>query len=54
MRVEDRNESNPFPVGKQRYSPGELFYTGASGIWQTVWIEPVRAAHIDKLDITWT
>ena len=33
-------------------SPGGLFYTGASGIWQTVWMEPVRAAHIDKLDIT--
>jgi len=25
VRVEDRNESNPFPVGKQRNSPGELF-----------------------------
>ena len=49
--VEDRNEANPFPVGKQRNGPEGLFYTGASGIWQTVWIEPVRAAHIDKLDI---
>ena len=52
VRVEDRNETNPFPVGKQRNSPAGLFYTGSSGIWQTVWIEPVRAAHIDKLDIT--
>jgi hypothetical protein len=52
VRVEDRNESNPFPVGKQRNNPGGLFYTGSSGIWQTVWIEPVRAAHVDKLDIT--
>jgi Glycosyl hydrolases family 2, sugar binding domain/Glycosyl hydrolases family 2/Glycosyl hydrolases family 2, TIM barrel domain len=50
--VEDRNETNPFPVGKQRNEPEGLFYTGSSGIWQTVWIEPVRAAHIDKLDIT--
>src|SRR6476619_6946102 len=48
--VEDRNESNPFPVGKQRNSPGGLFYTGSSGIWQTVWLEPVRAAHVEKLD----
>ena len=31
----------PFPVGKQRNDPGGLFYTGASGIWQTVWMEPV-------------
>jgi Glycosyl hydrolases family 2, sugar binding domain/Glycosyl hydrolases family 2/Glycosyl hydrolases family 2, TIM barrel domain len=52
VRVEDRNETNPFPVGKQRNRPEGLFYTGSSGIWQTVWMEPVRAAHIDKLDIT--
>ncbi|HYZ67838.1 MAG TPA: glycoside hydrolase family 2, partial [Mycobacterium sp.] len=52
VRVEDRNETNPFPVGKQRNGPDGLFYTGASGIWQTVWLEPVRATHIDKLDIT--
>ncbi len=51
VRVEDRNETNPFPVGKQRNRPEGLFYTGSSGIWQTVWLEPVRAAHIDKLDI---
>jgi hypothetical protein len=52
VRVEDRNESNPFPVGKQRNRPKGIFYTGSSGIWQTVWMEPVRTAHIDKLDIT--
>ena len=52
VRVEDRNEINPFPVGKQRNRPKGLFYTGSSGIWQTVWMEPVRTAHIDKLDIT--
>ena len=52
VRVQDRNEAGPFPVGKQRNDPGGLFYTGASGIWQTVWVEPVPAAHIEKLDIT--
>nr|WP_304443147.1 sugar-binding domain-containing protein [Mycobacterium sp. E740] len=52
VRAEDRNEAAPFPVGKQRKDPNGLFYTGASGIWQTVWLEPVRAAHITKLDIT--
>ena len=52
VRVEDRNETNPFPVGKQRNTPEGLFYTGSSGIWQTVWMEPVHTAHIDKLDIT--
>lgn len=52
VHAQDRNEANPFPVGKQRRDPEGLFYTGASGIWQTVWLEPVRPAHIDKLDIT--
>ena len=52
VRAEDRNEAGPFPVGKQRNDPKGLFYTGASGIWQTVWMEPVRAAHVDKLDVT--
>ena len=52
VQVEDRNEANPYPVGKQRNDPGGLFYTGSSGIWQTVWLEPVSPAHIEKLDIT--
>lgn len=52
VRAQDNNEAGPFPVGKQRTHPGGLFYTGASGIWQTVWAEPVPAARIDKLDIT--
>ncbi len=29
-----------------------LFYTGASGIWQTVWMEPVHATYINKVDIS--
>jgi beta-galactosidase/beta-glucuronidase len=52
VRVEDRNETGAFAVGKQRNNPAGLFYTGASGIWQTVWMEPVPVTHIDKLDIT--
>ncbi|WP_425546501.1 glycoside hydrolase family 2 protein [Amycolatopsis minnesotensis] len=51
VRVEDRNDINTFPVGKQRNSPGGIFYTGSSGIWQTVWLEPVAASHVDKVDI---
>jgi hypothetical protein len=38
-------------VGKQRGTPGGIFYTGSSGIWQTVWLEPVAAAHVDQLEI---
>ncbi|WP_458319733.1 glycoside hydrolase family 2 protein [Mycolicibacterium brisbanense] len=52
VRVEDHNENSPYAVGKQRNQPHGLTYTGASGIWQTVWMEPVRATHVSKLDIT--
>jgi hypothetical protein len=37
------------PVGKQRLEPGGIFYTAASGIWQTVWLEPVGEASIASL-----
>ena len=40
------------PVGKQTLRPGGIFYTAASGIWQTVWIEPVSEANITELDMT--
>ena len=39
------------PVGKQRGSPGGIWYSSASGIWQTVWLEPVAAAHIARFEI---
>jgi hypothetical protein len=52
VRAEDRDEAAPFPVGKQSSHPGGIFYTASSGIWQTVWLEPVPAARVDRLDIT--
>ena len=39
-------------IGKQRVHPGSIFYTGATGIWQSVWLEPVPAAHIASLKMT--
>ena len=30
------------PVGKQRLHPEAIWYSAVSGIWQTVWIEPVH------------
>ncbi|HEX5686127.1 MAG TPA: AbfB domain-containing protein, partial [Ideonella sp.] len=39
-------------LGKQTNSPGGIFYTPSSGIWQTVWLEPVAQAHIDRVDLT--
>ncbi len=45
-------DGSTFPIGKQRRNPGGIFYTAASGIWQTVWLEPVNAANITRLDTT--
>ncbi len=39
------------PNGKQRLNPGGIFYTPVTGIWQTVWLEPVSTAHIESLHI---
>ena len=39
-------------LGKQRTHSGGIFYTGATGIWQSVWLEPVPTAHISGLKIT--
>ncbi|MGN6479638.1 glycoside hydrolase family 2 protein [Luteibacter sp.] len=39
-------------VGKQRLKPEGIFYTPASGIWQSVWLEPVPAASLGQLTFT--
>ncbi|MGV8972404.1 MAG: LamG-like jellyroll fold domain-containing protein [Rhodoglobus sp.] len=40
------------PVGKQSLNPGGIVYTPSSGIWQTVWMEPVPDVAIDGLVTT--
>lgn len=42
---------NP-PLGKQRLDPSGIWYTPTSGIWQTVWMEPVARDHVDSLTLT--
>lgn len=42
---------NP-PLGKQRLDPRGIWYTPTSGIWQTVWMEPVAPDHVDSLKLT--
>ena len=37
------------PHGKQSLTPEGIFYTSTTGIWQTVWIEPVATSHIAEL-----
>ncbi|OLT48552.1 glycoside hydrolase [Saccharomonospora sp. CUA-673] len=52
VRVEDTGNRGTFPVGKQANQPGGILYTGASGIWQTVWLEAVPTRGVRRLDVT--
>ena len=50
--VSDPGEKGGQPVGKQTTNPGGCFYSPVSGIWQTVWVEPVNTSHIDGYKVT--
>ena len=38
--------------GKQVLKPGGIFYTAVSGIWQTVWLEPVPPSYLGTFRLT--
>ncbi|MBI5914533.1 MAG: chitobiase/beta-hexosaminidase C-terminal domain-containing protein [Bacteroidetes bacterium] len=46
VHVTDPTDTGGQAIGKQRLSPGGIWYTPTSGIWQTVWLEPVPATYI--------
>ena len=46
VRVEDATDNDFQPRGKQVKNPNGIWYTAVSGIWQSVWIEPVSKARI--------
>ena len=43
--------SHRHPWGKQKKKRGGMWYTPVSGIWQTVWLEPVPEQYIRSLTI---
>src|ERR1051325_575763 len=52
LAVWDPTDFGPRPRGKQVRNPHGIWYTPTSGIWQTVWLEPVNKGHITGLKIT--
>lgn len=46
VRVEDATDNDFQPRGKQVRNPKGIWYTAVSGIWQSVWIEPVAKARV--------
>ncbi len=50
VRVWDPADQGFQPHGKQVSKPGGIWYTSVTGIWQTVWIEPVAENYLTKLN----
>ncbi len=51
MSVWDPIDEGTQPRGKQVRNPRGIWYTSVTGIWSTVWLEPVPEAHITRLEI---
>ncbi len=51
VAVWDPIDSGTQPRGKQVKNPHGIWYTSVTGIWQTVWLEPVNPAFIQSIKI---
>ncbi len=49
VRVWDPTDSGAQPRGKQVRKPEGIWYTPVTGIWQTVWLEPVPESAITRV-----
>jgi beta-galactosidase/beta-glucuronidase len=52
VRVYDATDKAGNPRGKQSLPGGGIMYTSTTGIWQTVWLEPVAATYINAINLT--
>lgn len=52
VRAYDPTETGWQDRGKQTRKSKGFWYTATSGIWQTVWLEPVAEQHIEELRLT--
>ena len=51
VKVYDPTDSGHQQRGKQVHKSVGFWYTATSGIWQTVWLEPVNKCHIESLKL---
>jgi beta-galactosidase/beta-glucuronidase len=53
VRAEDPPTDRYIPRGKQHWeaTPVSIFYARTTGIWQTVWLEPVGASYLETVRI---
>lgn len=52
VQVQDPTDTSFQARGKQTLKPRGILYTAVSGIWQTVWLEPVPECHIESVTST--
>ncbi len=52
VRVRDETDTACWSRGKQSGSPGGIWYTPQSGIWQTVWLERAPKRRMEHVRIT--
>lgn len=54
VRAWDPHDDETIPRGKQFWEAESrgIWYTNSTGIWQTVWLEEVDDAHIEKIEFT--
>ena len=52
LSVWDPTDAGFQPRGKQVAQPNGIWYTAVTGIWQTVWLEPVPASYVRSIKIT--
>ena len=51
LKVTDGTDNGLQPRGKQVSNPRGIWYTPVSGIWQSVWMEPVAPAHVTDYNV---
>lgn len=49
VKVWDPTDDGYQAIGKQKNKPEGIWYTPVSGIWQTVWMEPVNTKYISNV-----
>ncbi|MDB4889618.1 MAG: beta-galactosidase/beta-glucuronidase [Gemmatimonadetes bacterium] len=52
VAVFDPTDAYGQPRGKQVSAPEGIWYTPVTGLWQTVWLEPVAPSSIERLSMT--
>ena len=51
VKVRDYSDASHYSRGKQKTKRGGIWYTAQSGIWQTVWMEPVAPQGLKQAQV---